>query len=126
MVQLTPGVRFTAQISGTVFTPLLVAHFILTLASSRHFPIAISPWLHFLLCALALPVWVYARSCWSHWREEREIAALGAVRVPAMQASWPGNLDIVFARLKDGKEGYPGSSLSIVLSGNIAIDTTVL
>ncbi|KAJ7830511.1 cytochrome P450 monooxygenase [Mycena olivaceomarginata] len=56
---------------------------------------------------LASPVWALVRAVYTHFREEREIRALGAVRVPVVQGRWPGNLDLLLGRLKQGKDGYP-------------------
>jgi hypothetical protein len=61
---------------------------------------------------LASPVWALVRAVYTHFREEREIRALGAVRVPVVQGRWPGNLDLLLGRLKQGKDGYPCESAS--------------
>ncbi|KAJ7468614.1 cytochrome P450 monooxygenase [Mycena latifolia] len=56
---------------------------------------------------LVLPMWMFVRAKYLHFIEEREIYALGAERVPVVQGKWPGNLDLLLGRLKQGKDGYP-------------------
>lgn len=114
MLDLTPGVTFILKLCRSVFTPPLVVHCSLKLGSSgRSFP---TPWwVHVLFCAASLPVWLAIRSTLNYIREEREIAALGAVRVPELRLkSWPGNLDLIFARLQAGQDGYPGKNIIFV------------
>jgi hypothetical protein len=64
-------------------------------------------WVCIAASVSAGPVWFWVRSVYRHLLEEREIRALGAVRVPEVKGKWFGNLDLVVGRLKQGKDGYP-------------------
>jgi hypothetical protein len=64
-------------------------------------------WVCITASVSAAPIWLWVRSIYRNFVEEREIRALGAVRVPQVHGKWPGNLDLVLARLKQGKDGYP-------------------
>lgn len=108
MLGLTPGMTFMLRLSRATFTPPLVAHFFLKQVSSK-LPFVVPTWVRYIFCIMSLPVWLALRSLSAHIQEEREISALGAVRVPELRMKkWPGNLDLVFARLQAGKDGYPG------------------
>jgi hypothetical protein len=47
---------------------------------------------------------------WTYIQEEREMKAMGAVRVPVVHGKWPGSLDLIISRLKEGEDGYPRTS----------------
>ncbi|KAJ7274425.1 cytochrome P450 [Mycena haematopus] len=64
-------------------------------------------WVCIVAFVSASPVWLGVRSVYRNFVEEREMHALGAVRVPEVKGKWPGNLDLVVGRLKQGKDGYP-------------------
>ncbi|KAJ7903560.1 cytochrome P450 monooxygenase [Mycena olivaceomarginata] len=72
-------------------------------------------WVCIAASVSAGPVWFWVRSVYRHLLEEREIRALGAVRVPEVKGKWFGNLDLVVGRLKQGKDGYPFDAVELMI-----------
>ncbi|KAJ7603778.1 cytochrome P450 monooxygenase [Mycena polygramma] len=97
---LSPGVFFFLT-----SVPKLALPSIVTYLASNYFK---SPrWISIAASVLAGPIWLWARSVYQTLVEEREIRTFGAVRVPQVHGKWPGNLDLLLARLKGGKDSYP-------------------
>ncbi|KAJ7938149.1 cytochrome P450 monooxygenase [Mycena leptocephala] len=103
---LTPGILYILSSLPKLFLPSGIAYLICDYAApllGKRVPM----WGTVLASLFALPAWTLVRATYTHFKEEREIRALGAVRVPVVQGKWPGNLDLLLGRLKQGKDGYP-------------------
>jgi hypothetical protein len=103
---LTPGILYILNSLPKLFLPsglvYLICDYAAPLLGKR-----VPTWGTVLASLFALPAWTLVRATYTHFKEEREIRALGAVRVPVVQGKWPGNLDLLLGRLKQGKDGYP-------------------
>ena len=103
---LTPGVKFILAALPKLTLPGAVVYLA---ANHSNYP----RWACILAALSAGPLLAWLRSQYEYLKEEREIAALGAVRVPEVKGKWPWNLDLILGRLKQGKDGYPCQSNSL-------------
>ncbi|KAJ7364007.1 cytochrome P450 monooxygenase [Mycena albidolilacea] len=105
---LSPGVLFLVGSLPKLTLPSGIAY----LAVSY---LKLPRWVCIAASVSAGPVWFWVRSIYRHLLEEREIRALGAVRVPEVKGKWIGNLDLVVGRLKQGKDGYPFDAVELMI-----------
>ncbi|KAF7374917.1 Cytochrome P450 monooxygenase [Mycena sanguinolenta] len=100
MALLSPGAIFLVESVPKLALPSGVAYLLV-----NYFKLP--RWACIVASVSAAPVWIWVRSAYKNFLEEREIRALGAVRVPEVKGKWPGNLDLVVGRLRQAKDGYP-------------------
>ena len=111
---LTPGVAFLlSSIPKLALPPTLVY-----LAANC---LNLSHWTCIVAAFSAGPVLLWLRAKYRHFVEEREIRSFGAVRVPVVEGKWPGNLDLILGRLKEGKDGYPCNCVTRVWPPTIVL-----
>ncbi|KAK7029845.1 cytochrome P450 monooxygenase [Favolaschia claudopus] len=103
---LSPGVSYILKFIPKLLFPPGLAYLACTNAPTIR-TLSIPLWGRILAAVLAPPVWAAIRALYVHVREEREIRALGAVRVPVVKGKWLWNLDLLLGRIKQGKDGYP-------------------
>ncbi|KAL6302781.1 cytochrome P450 monooxygenase [Sparassis latifolia] len=102
----TPGVVYLVGVISRLLLPPCATYTVLGFLQGL-LGLQITKWILILSCTSSLPALAFARSLWRHFREEREIRALGAVRVPALRGRWPGNVDFILRRVKTARDGYP-------------------
>nr|GAT60764.1 cytochrome P450 monooxygenase [Mycena chlorophos] len=104
---LTPGLKFILSSLPGLTLPATIVYFA---AEHRRYP----RWLSILAALSAGPVLAWLKAQYQFIQEEREMRALGAVRVPEMKGKWPWNLDLIVGRLKQGKDGYPFDAIEVL------------
>ncbi|KAF8206471.1 cytochrome P450 [Mycena galopus ATCC 62051] len=99
---LSPGALFLVEFLSKLALPSGVVY----LAANY---LQLSRWICFVATVSTGPAWFWVHSAYTNFVEEREIRALGAVRVPEVKGKWPGNLDLAFGRIKRNKnnDSYP-------------------
>ncbi|KAI0916862.1 hypothetical protein AcW1_007802 [Taiwanofungus camphoratus] len=106
MAVLTPGAVYLLTVVPKLLSPPVIAY--LALQALRQLSGArISSWTLALSCVASLPIFYWIRALYSYVQEELGIRTLGAVRVPKVKGKYPGSLDLILKRLKQGKDGYP-------------------
>ncbi|KAH9950589.1 hypothetical protein B0H21DRAFT_500380 [Amylocystis lapponica] len=109
MAILTPGLDYLGLfVARSVLPPIVFTHTVLSWLS---IPGSGSDGIYWICLVLSLPVSYYLNLLRIWIIEELELRELGAVRVPEVKGRWPGNLDLLLGRLKQGKDGYPLESL---------------
>ncbi|KAJ6531782.1 cytochrome P450 monooxygenase [Mycena capillaripes] len=93
---LSPGAIFLLTSLPKLALPSTVAY----LGSNY---LKLPHWIWIAASVSAYLIWLWIRSMYRNFVEEREIRALGAVRVPQVYGKWPGNLDLVVGRLNKAK-----------------------
>ncbi|KAF7312278.1 Cytochrome P450 monooxygenase [Mycena indigotica] len=106
-LRLTPGVKFILAALPKLTLPGAIVYLV-----AHH--LSYARWVCVLGSMAAWPLLSLVHAQLRHMAEEREIRALGAVRVPEVKGKWPWNLDLVVGRLKQGKDGYPFDAVEVM------------
>jgi hypothetical protein len=108
-MKIPPGVLFCLVILK-LLSPPIVLHVSLRLLSYVY-SWSFSTSAFVAVWVFTLPVYVQARSAYTHYVHIREARKLGAELVPSIRGKWPGNLDILYSGGFVRKNSYIGDGL---------------
>ncbi|KAL5494824.1 hypothetical protein ACEPAI_286 [Sanghuangporus weigelae] len=104
---LSPGVKFLLSCVPSLSAQLLCI-WTLYYGASNHFgyETALPLYLKVVVSLALLVVFAYSRGVWSELQKTRDAKARGAIRVPTVRGSWPGNVDTLRFAFETEKSGH--------------------
>ncbi|KAL5494825.1 hypothetical protein ACEPAI_287 [Sanghuangporus weigelae] len=104
---LSPGVKFLLSCIPSLSAQMLCI-WALCYGTSKHFgyEAALPLYLKVVVSLVLRVVFGYGRGVWSEIQRVRDVKARGAIRVPTVRGSWPGNVDTLRFTLETEKSGH--------------------
>jgi hypothetical protein len=100
--------NYRTRLLLSVILPIIILPLTLSFTTlhllSNYTTFHLSIWTQLLVHFITLVGYNTASNIWRDWKEAREARRLGARIIPRVKTNWPGNVDILLARLRGVNE----------------------